>query len=130
MESQIETRTAIVRIDEEGILRLKIKEGMEVKEEDVKDMFETYRKLECHKKKVLQLIEGTTFFTFDREAQKYASKAGKDFFIASALVNESLAVSLLFNFFSSFLKPEVPFKMFSHEKKAVEWLRSFKNHGL
>lgn len=119
MESQIETRTAIVRIDEEG---------MEVKEEDIKGMFGTYRKLGCDKKKVLQLIEGGNFFMMDKEAQKYASKTGKDFFIASALVNESLAVSLLFYFFSSFLKPEVPFKMFANEQKALEWLRSLRKN--
>lgn len=129
MESQLEeTRTAIVRVDEEGILRLRIKEGIEVKEEDVKDMFETYRKLGCDKKKVFQLIEDTNFYMFDKEAQKYASKVGKDFFIASALVNKSLGVSLLFNFFNSFLKPGVPFRMFVTEEKALEWLRSFKKN--
>ena len=58
MESQLETRTARMLIDKEGILRLWIKEGMKVQEKDVKDMFDIYRKWGCDKNKVLQLKIG------------------------------------------------------------------------
>lgn len=122
----IETLSSIIRIDQEGILRLRIKDGYDVKLEDVKESFEVYKKLGCDKKKVLQLMEGSNFFTFDNTAQKYAAKHCKDFFIASALVNKSLGIRILFNFFNRFFNAGIPFKMFSTEQEALKWLRKFK----
>lgn len=71
-------------------------------------------------------MEGGTFFTFDNKALKYAARVGKDFFIASAIVSDSLPTRMLFRFFNGFYKHPVPFKMFTAEEKALEWLRTFK----
>lgn len=125
---KIETETAQIWIDEEGILHLKIKEGAEVDLQEVKTCFDTYQKLGCKENKVLQLIEGGTFFTFDKEAQKYAAKHGRYFFIAAAIVHNSLAIRILFNFFNNFFKHPVPFKMFDTEEKALKWLRTFQKN--
>lgn len=126
MQLPVETRTTIVLIDEEGILRARIKEDCYVKEKDVKELFDIYKKWGCDKNKVLQIMEGATFFSFDNAAQKYAATHGKDIFIASALVNKSLAVRILFNFFTRFYNAGMPFKLFSSETEALNWLRKFK----
>ena len=121
-----EIKTATIWIDEEGILRLKIKEGAEIDLQEAQLCFETYKKLGCHENKVLQLMEGGSFFCYDKDALKYIADQGKHFFIAAALVNEFLAIRLVFTFFNSFFKHPVPFKMFSTKEKALEWLRTFK----
>ena len=123
---KIETKFSEIWIDEEGILHLKIKENAEIDLEEVRKCFKIYENLGCRENKVLQLIGGATFFSFDTDAQKYAAQYGKDFFIAAALVNNSLSIRILFNFFNSFFKHNVPFKMFPTEEKALQWLRTFR----
>src|ERR1017187_8951314 len=98
---KIETKTSTIWIDEEGILHLKIKEGSVVDLDDAKVFFDSYRKLGCHENKVLELMTGGTFFTFNKSAMQYSAKQGKHYFIATALINNSLAIRLLFNFFNN-----------------------------
>lgn len=122
----IELRNCFLRLDKEGIIRMNIKEGAKIREEDVKETYSHIRKL-CAGKKRLELIEGGDFYTFDEEAQKYAAKHGRELFIATAIVIRSPGLKVLFNFFNSFLKQPVPFKMFSSEAAALKWLREFKD---
>ena len=62
----------------------------------------------------------------DEKAQKYASKHGKDVFVATALVNNSTGIRILLNFYNAFFNSGIPFKMFPAEAKALAWLRKFK----
>ena len=121
----IETKTTSISIDHEGILRVKIKQGAKVDEEEVRKCFTIIKTL-SNGNKLLELMEGGNFFTFDEAAQKYAAKYGKDHFIASAIIIRSIGVRLLYNFFNTFFKQTVPFKMFADEKSALKWLRGFK----
>lgn len=127
---KIETKTANIWIDHEGFLHLKLKEGAEIDLEEVEIHFDIYRKLGCQKHKALHLFEGGTFFTFDSKAMKYVTRHGHDYFIASAVVNNSIAIRLLFNFFNKFFNNSTDkafqFKMFNTRGQALEWLRSFK----
>ena len=126
MQPPIEIKSAFIQIDDEGILRARIKEGAKIDLKEVELSFEVYRNFGCHKNKVLKLVDGRSFFTMKDDAQKYSAKHGKDFFIAVALLNNSLAIRLLYSFFNMFLKQPVPFQMFSKEADALNWLRSFK----
>ena len=126
VQEKIETKSAKIWFDNEGILHLKIKEGAEIDLQEIKECFKVYEKLGCKENKVLQIMEGGSFFTFDKDSQKYAAQYGKHFFIASALIHDSLAIRFLFNFFNNFFKHPVPFKMFSTKGEALQWLRTFK----
>ncbi len=76
--------------------------------------------------RVLQLIDGSSgYFSFSPDAKLYATKVGHDFFIASALVNDSVAIRLAGNLFTAFYKPKVPFKIFNSEEAALKWLQTF-----
>ena len=121
----IETRTSTIRMDEEGILRLKIKQGMKVDLKEAEEISKVIKGL-AGEEKVLELMEGGNFFTFDEAAQKHAVKYGEEIFIASAIIIRSSGMRILFNFFTSFFTTPVPFKMFSSEEKALQWLRKFK----
>lgn len=112
--------------DEEGILRLKPFVGTDLELKDVMACFEVYKKWGCDKQKVLQLIDAREHVSMTHEGRKYAAEHGKHFFIASAVISNSLAVRLIVNFFNSFYEQPVPFKLFGTEEEALKWLRKFR----
>ena|ERR1035437_7445571 len=124
---KIETKSATIWIDDEEILHLKIKEGARVHLPEIKTCFDIYEKFGFHKQKALQLMEGGRFFTFDHDAMLYASKQGKNIFLASAIVHDAVAIRMLYNFFNRFYNNPVPFKMFGAKEEALRWLRTFRN---
>ena len=126
---RIETKSTTIWMDKEGLLRLKIKHGAEVDLQEMKTIFAAYKKLGCRKNKALQLIEGAHFFTIKKNALGYAAEQGKHFFIASATVYNSLAIRILFNFFTNFYKPLVPLRIFMTKGEAMDWLRTFNQRG-
>lgn len=123
---KIETKTATIWIDDEGIMRFRIKEAAAIDVKEVQMHFSIYRKLLGEKRKVLHLFESGDFFKFDTQGMLYTAKHAKHYFIASAVVHNSLAMRMLFNFVNTFIKQPVPFKMFSTKGEALKWLRSFR----
>ncbi len=125
---KINTRNNEIWIDENGLLRLKLtSREAEMEIEEVKECFEAYKMLGCGPhNKVLQLIDFSGEGSMSHEARSYVAETGKHFFIASAIINNSLAVRLIVNFFNTFYKHPVPFKMFSTEKDAIDWLMGFR----
>ncbi|MCE3228881.1 MAG: hypothetical protein K0S32_3432 [Bacteroidetes bacterium] len=114
-------------IDETGILILAIGEEEEISLEEVTECFNTYRRLGIGPdNRVLQLINPGDNAQMSPEGRKYASVHGKDYFKASAVISNSLSIRLLVNFFNSFYKSEVPFKMFGTEDAARKWLDAFR----
>lgn len=125
-------RTAITEIfiDEEGILRVKaIKEG-ELDLEEVKECFEAYKRLGCLERKALQLVDFTVSVLVTKEAREYIDKMADKYFLASAVLSQSLPVRIIINFTMKFFNPAVPLKMFSSEEEALAWLRGYKKELL
>ena len=121
-----ETGKAFIWIDDEGILHLKLNEGAEIDLKEVEKHFSIYKDLRLQKHKALQLFEGGAFFAFNSDAMKYVANNGSDFFIASAIVNNSLAIRILFGFFKKFFDQSFPFEMFGTKGEALKWLRTQK----
>lgn len=114
-------------IDDEFFLILKPQEGVEIDLEEVKNCFEAYKTLGIGPhNKVLELIDARDG-SMTAEARTYAAQHGKDYFIAAAIISDSLAVRLVVNFFNSFYQQIVPFKMFPDEESARKWLRTFRS---
>lgn len=124
---RIKTKMNEIWIDEEGFLILKPIEGAELDLDEVKACFAAYEQLGIGPhNKVLELIDARDG-SMTPEARTYAAELGKNYFIAAAIISDSLAVRLVVNFFNSFYQQIVPFKMFATEKQAREWLRTFKD---
>lgn len=125
---KINTRNNEIWIDEEGLLRLKLtSKEVEMELDEVKECFEAYKTLGCGPhNKVLQLIDFSGEGSMTHEARTYVAETGKHFFIASAIVNNSLAVRLIVNFFNTFYSHPVPFKMFACETDARAWLMTYR----
>lgn len=122
---KIRTKANEIWIDEEGFLILKPLEGVELDLDEVKACFAVYRELGIGpNNKVLELIDARDG-SLTAEARAYAGENGKDYFIAAAIISDSLAVRMVLNFINNFYKHAVPFKMFSNESDARKWLRTF-----
>jgi hypothetical protein len=124
---KIKTKMNEIWIDDEGFLILKPQEGAELDLDEVKACFEAYSTLGIGpENKVLELIDARDG-SMTSEARTYAAEVGKDYFIAAAIISDSLAVRLIVNFFNTFYTQVVPFKMFGTEEEARKWLRTFRD---
>lgn len=122
----IKTKMNEIWIDEEGFLILKPQEGAELDLDEVKACFEAYKLLGIGpNNKVLEIIDARDG-SMTSEARTYAAEVGGDYFIAAAIISDSLAVRLVVNFFNTFYKQVVPFKMFASDEEARKWLRTFR----
>jgi hypothetical protein len=122
----IDTKSATIWVDDEKIVHMRMKEDGKVDLEEIKIHFDIYKKLGCNSKETLHLFEGGVFFSFNEEAMKYASKHLKDYFIASAIVNNSLAVKLLVDIYNKFFNNTFKFRSFNKKSEALDWLKTLK----
>ncbi len=118
----IETTVAKVFLRENDIVVVKYKPDAEVGLEEMRAIHEAERKLTSDKKH-LALLDARGFVNVSDEARKFgASAEPTKYRTAAALLVDSLAVRILGNFYLNFNKPKVRTKMFSDEKKAIDWL--------
>lgn len=126
--SKIKTQFNEIWIDEEGFLILKPFPGVELDLDEVKACFRAYDELGIGPhNKVLEIIDARDG-SMTHDARAYAAEVGMNYFIAAAIISDSLAVRLVVNFFNTFYKHTVPFKMFATEEAARKWLRTFTSH--
>jgi hypothetical protein len=123
---KINTPNNEIWLDTRGILHVRATEQGEIDLDEVKACFAVYEKLGCREKKVLQLVDARVGLTMSKEARDFVAKEGVNYFIASAVVSDSLSVRLVINFFNFFYKHKVPLRLFRNEEEALKWLRKFR----
>lgn len=75
-------------------------------------------------KKMLVYVDTYNFMAITPEARQYASSPeSSDFTLANAVLIDSLAKKLLFNFFMNISKPVVPTRGFNTKSEAINWLK-------
>jgi len=121
------TRVSEIWIDAEGIMHVIFSKGVELSLEDMEEAYKIFRAMGFGpgKKKSRQLLTGGPF-TISRPARNFAGSNGTDYFIAAAMVTNSVLMRLVINIFNTLHKHEVPFRMFESEEEALAWLRTFK----
>lgn len=125
-KQKIKTRYNEIWQDDEGFLWVRATEVTEIDLEEVKACFEAYAEMGIDQEKVLQVMDVRNSITVTREARDYAARHGHRFFIASAVISNSLSVRLIVNFFNFLYPKKVPLKMFGSEDEALKWLRKFR----
>lgn len=79
-------------------------------------------------KKMRLYITTFDFLAINSEGRKYSSTAKAELYtLANAVLIDSLAKKILFNFYLKFDKPNVPTKAFQLRSEAFEWLLSIPN---
>lgn len=123
---QVITRTSEIILEKDGILRTKIFEGVEIGLRDVQEYYAFTQKL-TGGKKALVLIDGRAAFSITEEARAYAAEQANRTRVATALIVNSAAARMLYNLYIQINKPQTPTRMFTDERTAIEWLKTFKN---
>jgi hypothetical protein len=123
----ISARVADVWISNDEILCVRIYENAEIEKEDVEELFSIYRRLGLGPIRIPQLMYGLKDFIISPAARARASELGHGYFVASAIISDSLATRFFVNFFIKFNNPKVPFKMFADETSAKQWLSQFQS---
>lgn len=76
-------------------------------------------------KKMLIYVDTYNFMAITTEARLFASSPeSSEFTLANAVLIDSLAKKLIFNFFMNISKPVVPTKGFNSKEEAINWLKS------
>jgi hypothetical protein len=121
------TRLNDIFIDEKGILCLQPDKNAEIDLEEVSACFEVYKLMGFGKeRKVLQLIYANENVSITKEAREFAMDQGSEFFIASAVISNNLAIKLLVNFMNGFYRSKaIPFRLFNDPTSAQNWLLGF-----
>lgn len=125
----IETRTAEIWLDQDGIIHYKVLPGVEVTIDDTREYVKIQSGL-TKNKKVLNLTDLREVKSITREARVYLSgEEAVRITAACALVIGSPVSKVIGNFFLGINKPHYPIKIFTIEEKAAEWLKGFSEKG-
>jgi hypothetical protein len=119
------TRTCEIFVDEFGILHVKILDGVIIDKEDAADNFLVARHL-TKAKRVLKLVDSRNIYRIKKDARAYVERQNSSrIHIAKAILVSSFIQKYLIKFFQGLENSEFPVKIFTSEKKAMDWLKSF-----
>ncbi len=123
------TSVSEIFLDNDGIMHVVFSKGIELTLPDMEEAYAVFGQLGFGKgkKKSLQLLSGGPFY-ISKPARDYAGSNGTDYFIAAAMVTDSVFTRFVINLFNSIVKHNVPFKLFSNEEDAISWLKTFKRN--
>ncbi|HQX44924.1 MAG: hypothetical protein Q7W45_16770 [Bacteroidota bacterium] len=120
------TRTAKIFVDEFNILHVKILGGVIIDKEDAADNFLVARHL-TGGKRFLKLVDSRKNYRIKKDARLFVERQNNsDIHIAKAILVGTLISKYLMEFFISPESPKFPQKIFTSEKKAIEWLKTFR----
>lgn len=121
-----QTGASEIWIDDEGIMRIIFAKNITLTLPDMQEAYALFDEFGFGhgRKKSRQLLTGGPF-TVSREAREFAGKNGSDYFHAAAMVTGNVLMRYVINLFNALVKHDVPFKIFSNEEEALEWLRTF-----
>ena len=123
----ISTRTALISKKYENLILIKMKDGIEMGAEEESENLQAGTKL-ANNKKHLVLVDGRCDLTIDDEGRRFMAGAETaKYRIAVAVIANNIAVQLLINFLVKFHKPLTPTALFSSERDALVWLKTFES---
>ncbi len=122
----VECRISQVALRPDGILLISIKPEELFSVSDYNDLTNAAKRIGKGEKFLNLIIVGAHTIPDHDSRVLSTSKQGSKYKLADAFVISSLSQKLIANFYMNFHKPYVPSRFFNDEKKAVEWLLSFK----
>lgn len=112
-----------IQLGEDGIVMIRCNDDHQYEIEDVKEVLRATGELTGYKKHPTLTIPGkyseatkeALDFIFSEESTIFAS--------ADAYVINSLSQKIIGNFYLKLKKPDIPTRLFTNEKTAIEWLK-------
>ncbi len=122
---QINLEKGVISILNDNILRFEVKKTDEITVADLRQFNLAIGEIGAGKQ-FLNLIVIKDFVLFDKEIRNYAASAeANKYTIADAIVVNSSALKMVGNFYIKFNKPLKPSRIFTSEKEAIQWLKTF-----
>lgn len=118
---KITTRTAIIYMDENGVLHIEMLEGVRVDHDDAVDNLPVVKSF-TKGKKALKLIDARSRFRIEKRAREVIDSVDAKQTIARAVVKGSIITRVLLSFFTGLNKSTTPTKIFSDYDEAYKWL--------
>ncbi|WP_375768213.1 STAS/SEC14 domain-containing protein [Archangium gephyra] len=122
--SQVEVRTQTIWLDDEGIVRARLKPGIHIGLGDAQEAVRAIGEL-AQGRRSRVLVDMREILSMDREARMYF--AGEE----TAKVESAVAIFIrsplsraIGNFFMGLNKPLFPTCLFTSEEEALAWLKS------
>lgn len=123
---KIITRSAEISLGNDGIVRKKFFNDIDIEVEDGVENLAAVRKL-TNDKPYLVLSDGRVNARVSPEARAFSASAeASRNRVAEAMLVNSVATRLTANFYIRFNKPLTPTRIFTDEQKAIEWLKKFR----
>lgn len=125
IKKQIDRAYFSVFLLADGIIHIRNKSKEEISLEQAKEIIQCIAGISDGKLHPI-LVSSETFSAPTAEAREFlAKKESNPYASANAYIARSLAEKLMVNAFLKFNRPARPTRMFSSEKAALEWLRTF-----
>jgi hypothetical protein len=122
----IETRISYITPLEDNIIKVIIKENIDVTVEDLEENYQAYLPVfDENKMAKFLLIIGKGGTASKEVREEFAAKGRDKFKIAEAIVVKTPGHKLIANFILNFYKQKHPVKPFSNEVDALKWLKQF-----
>ena len=123
---KIQTRTAVISLYAKDMVWEDFKKDIQIDAADIRENIAASLKLTNGKRHTAVLDSRGRNMTITNAAMKLGASAEvtKDR-IATAHLTESISRNILGNLFIKFFKPKIQNRMFSNEKEALAWLRTF-----
>lgn len=126
--SKLSTRVATIWIEDDGIARLCFLPNAVIELNNAEEIIAAYLEIvkKSNKTHLPLLSDGRGLKSISHEARnRFSSENAAKYILANAILVNSLPTRLIANFFIKFHKPTFPVKIFSSEKDAIKWLKSF-----
>ena len=125
MAAPVEVRTQTLWLEDDGIVRVKMKPNVQFSLQDAQATIRAISSV-CGGKRCPALVDMRGLVSMDREARRYfAGEETAKVESAAALLIESPLSKAIGNFFMGLNKPIVPTRLFTSEAEALAWLKGF-----
>ena len=125
--NSITTKISVVSLREDGILLIEIKPDKEFTVFDFNELVAAAKDIGNGQKFLNLIIVGDNTLPDNEARVASCSKAGSIYKIADVFVINSLAQTLVANFYMKFNKPFVPTRFFKNKGDAIIWLKEQNN---
>lgn len=125
--STIEMRASTIWFNDEGILYSLPKENAPptVTTAEIREEMDRFRQIIGNRKVCIILESASKASTPSKEQRDLVAEEIKSVTKAMAMISSSPLSRMAANLFFSFKPPSYPFKIFSNEKDAREWIRQY-----
>ena len=129
--STYESRISHISALSNGIIRVELKNDIELQPEDLDENMAIYNEIMGDEKQGLFLVvfakEGSTT---KEGREKFASPQRSAFKKAEALVVSTMSHRIESNFYKNYFDPKHPVRLFDNEQRAINWLSTFKDETM